>query len=124
MGMGLQKNPERINCLQSFWIGDSTQLLKRTLNVQEYPVGFVKRECSRCAYFVPRPLQTAAHSEFSKYDNIIPLVRCRSSQVQCSDNLSCTNFRFLSAVCCIIYLLRVVHILQTVILTVISLHCS
>jgi hypothetical protein len=119
MGLGLQTKPECINRLQSLWICDSTQLLKRTLNVQESPMGFFERERS-----IPRPLQTAPHSDFSEYDNIIPLVSCHSSQIQCSDNLLCTDFTFLTAVCCIIYLFRIVHILQIVVLTVVSLHCS
>jgi hypothetical protein len=123
-GMGLQMKPEGISCLQSFLVGDSTQISRTTFGIQEPPVGFVETECSSCGCLAPAPLQTAPHSEFSKYDNIIPLVSCHSSQIQCSDDLLFADFRFLTAVCCIIYLFRVVHILQTVILTVISLHCS
>jgi hypothetical protein len=124
VGMGLQMKPERISCLQSFLLGDSSQILRTALSVRETPVGFDDKECSSDSCFASTPLHTAPRSEFSKYDDNIPPVSCHSSQIQCSDDLLCTDFRFLTAVCCIIYLLRVVHILQTVILTVISLHCS
>ena len=124
MGKGLQMKPERISCLQSFLVADNAQVSRTTSSIQEPPVGFVETECSSCGCLAPTPLQTAPHSEFSKHDNIIPLVSCHSSQIQCSDDLLFADFRFLTAVCCIIYLFRVVHILQTVILTVISLHCS
>jgi len=122
MGMGLQMKPERISCLHSFLVGDGAQISRTTFSVREPPVGFVETECSSC--LAPTSLPTAPHSEFSKYDNIIPHVSCHSSQIQCSDDLLFADFRFLTAVCCVVYLLRVVHILQTVILTVISLHCS
>jgi len=123
-GMGLQMKPERISCLQSFLVGDSAQISRTNFSVREPSVGFVETECSSCGCLAPTPLQTAPHGESSKYDKIIPLVSCHSSQIQCSDDLLFADFRFLTAVCCIIYLCRIAHILQTVILTVISLHCS
>jgi hypothetical protein len=123
-GVGFRTKPDGSSCLQSVLVDSGAQISRTTLSVQEPPVGFVEGECGSCGCLAPRPLQTAPHGEFSKYDNIIPPVSHHSSQIQCSDDLSSTDFRFLTAVCCIIYLLRVVHILQTLILTVISLHCS
>jgi hypothetical protein len=113
---------ERIKLPHSHLYYSSTQLSKRPVIAQTSPVCFTEREC-RCGYFLPQPIQNVPYNEFSNCSNTIPLVRCDSSQIECSDSLS-ADFRFLTAICCIIYLFRIVYILQIVIIAVISLFCS
>lgn len=114
---------ERIKLPHSHLFGSSTRFSKRTVIAQTSPVRLMEREC-RCGYFVPQPIQTVPYNEFSNYSNTIPLVNCDSSQIECSDNLLYADLRFLTAICCIIYLFRIVYILQIVIIAVISLFCS
>jgi hypothetical protein len=114
---------ERIKLPHSHLFGSSTQLSKRTEIAHASPVRLMEREC-RYGYLFPQPIQTVPYNEFSNYSNTIPLVSCDSSQIECSDDLLYADFRFLTAICCIIYLFRIVYILQIVIIAVISLFCS
>jgi hypothetical protein len=114
---------ERVKLPLSHLYDSNTQLSKRTVIAQMSPVCFKEREC-KCGYFLPQPMQTVPYNEFSLCGNTIPLVRCDSSQIKCSDNLMSADFRFLTAICCIIYLFRIIYILQVVIVAVISLFCS
>jgi hypothetical protein len=114
---------ERIKLPHSHLVGSSTRLSKRSVIAQTPPVRLMEREC-RCGYFLPQPIQTVPYNEFSDYSNTIPLVSCDSSQIECSDNLLYADFRFLTAICCIIYLFRIVYIFQIVIIAVISLFFS
>lgn len=114
---------ERMKLPHSHLFGSSTQLSKRTEIAQASPVRLKEGEC-RCGYLLPKPIQTVPYNEFSNYSNTIPLVSCDSSQIECSDDLLYADFRFLTALCCIIYLFRIVYILQIVIIAVISLFCS
>jgi hypothetical protein len=114
---------ERIKSPHSHLYGSNTQLTKRTIIAQMSTVCLMEREC-KCGYFLPQPMQIVPYNEFTNYSNTIPLVRCDSSQIKCSDNLMSADFRFLTAICCIIYLFRIIYILQVVIVAVISLFCS
>jgi len=131
MGLGLQIKTERIGSLdserirftQSLLADNSTQLLRRSEIAQKSPVSFIEREC-RCGHFLPQPIQAVPHSEFLNYDNTIPLISWDPSQNEGSVSLLYADFKFLTALCCIIYLFRIVYILQIVTVAVISLFCS
>jgi hypothetical protein len=126
MGLGLQIKTERISSpkfegirsSQSLSDDSSTRFLRKNVIAQKPPVSVTEGSCS-CGYSPPQPIPTCSH-----YGDTIPLISCDPSQSQGSGNLVYADFKFLTAICCIIYLFRIIYILQIVIIAVISLFCT
>jgi hypothetical protein len=126
MGVGLQVKTERINFPKFKGIGlsqllsheNSTRFLRKNVITQKPAVGVTEGGCL-CGYSLPQSIPTCSY-----YRDTIPLISCDPSQSQGSGNLVYANFNFLTTICCIIYLFRIIYILQIVTIAVISLFCT
>lgn len=126
MGLGLQIKTERISSPEfkgtefsrSLSDDGSTRLLRRNVIAQKPPVSVVEGGCSHgCS--APQPILSCPHC-----GHTIPPISCDSSQSQEFGSLVYADLKFLAAVCCIIYLFRIIYIMQTVVIAVISLFCT
>lgn len=114
---------ERIGFPHSLSDENSTMFLRKNVVAQKSPESVTERCCSH-GYSLPQPIPTFPGNEFSNYDDTIPIISCDPSQSEGSGNFVCADFKFLTALFCIIYLCRIIYILQIVVIAVISLFCT